>query len=181
MRLGPRLPPSLVVHQEGVVALVALVGLGLRDGSPLAGLAPRGDLLTGLAAGAAVGVAAAVLSRYALGWWRPERRLERWQKRLLGGWSRGDAAAVALFSGLAEEALVRALLQPLIGLVAATLLFAILHAVPDRRLWLWPVQALVLGTVLGLLFARWGYPAAALAHITVNLWGLRHLSRPQEA
>ena len=65
---------------------------------------------------------------------------------MVEGWSAGDALAVAVFSGLAEEALIRALLQPLIGLVPAAAVFAVLHLVPDRRLWMWPVMALLLGS-----------------------------------
>jgi membrane protease YdiL (CAAX protease family) len=87
---------------------------------------------------------------------------------MVSGWSATDAIAVAVFSGLAEEALIRALLQPIIGLVPAALLFAVLHLVPDRRLWLWPVLALLLGLVLGLAFRIGGYPAAAAAHLLIN-------------
>ncbi len=171
----PSLPPGRIVHQEGVLALVALVGLGLRDGSPLAGLAPRGDLLAGLGAGAVAGLLLAGLgiglSRLPAG-----RRLEDLQRSLLRGWTAADGAAVALLSGLAEEALVRALLQPLVGLVPAALLFALLHVIPERGAWLWPVTALLFGLALGGLFARWGYPAAALCHATVNLVGFLRLS-----
>jgi len=64
------------------------------------------------------------------------------------GCPRSTRPRFALLSGLAEEALLRALLQPVIGLVPAALLFAVLHLVPDRRLWMWPVIALGLGLVL---------------------------------
>ena len=104
--------------------------------------------------------------------------LEAWQRKMVKGWSMTDAAVVAVFSGLAEEALVRALLQPVIGLLPAALLFAALHAIPDRRLWLWPVIALLLGIVLGVLFEHAGYPAAAAAHIVINAISLLRLQRP---
>jgi membrane protease YdiL (CAAX protease family) len=86
-----------------------------------------------------------------------------------------DALSVALLSGLAEEALLRALLQPVIGLFPAAVLFAALHLVPDRRLWLWPVIALALGVMLGALFDYGGYPAAAAAHVTINCCALLRL------
>jgi membrane protease YdiL (CAAX protease family) len=82
---------------------------------------------------------------------------------------------VSVLSGLAEEALMRAVLQPVIGLIAAAALFAALHVVPDRGLWLWPALALVLGVGFGLLFERYGYPAAAAAHVTLNLIALQQL------
>ena len=98
----------------------------------------------------------------------PLRDLESWQRRMVAGWGAGDALAVSVFSGLAEEALIRALLQPAIGLVPAAVVFAVLHIVPDRRLWSWPLMALLLGVAIGWLFSRWGYPAAAAAHVVIN-------------
>ena len=80
---------------------------------------------------------------------------------MLAGWNLQDAFAVALLSGLAEEALMRAFLQPWIGLLPAALAFGLLHTLPDRRLWLWPVAAFVMGIILGLLYEYGGYPAAA--------------------
>ncbi len=167
-------PPRAIVHQEGVLAVLALIGLGLRDGSPLHGLLPAGNPWIGLAAGSVAGVLLALVGLGAR-WTRAGRHLEKLQRELVGHWSAGDAVAVALLSGLAEEALIRALLQPFLGLVPAALLFALLHIVPDRRAWMWPVVAFGFGMVLGLLFARWGYPAAAAAHVTVNLVGLLRL------
>ncbi len=172
----PELPPGRIAHQEGILAVVALVGLGIRDGSPLAGLAPRGQLLAGLGAGSGAGLLLA-LAGIGLSWLPAGRRLEGIQRGLLGTWTGVDGAAIAVLSGLAEEALVRALLQPMIGLVPAAVLFALLHVIPDRGAWLWPVTALVFGLVLGALFARWGYPAAATAHILVNLIGFLRLTR----
>jgi len=168
-------PPRAIVHQEGVLAILALIGLGLRDGSPLPGLLPTGDPWLGLAYGAGAGVLLALVG-LAARWSRAGRHLESLQAELVGHWSVADAVAVALLSGLAEEALVRALLQPFLGLAPAALLFALLHIVPERRAWMWPVVAFGFGIVLGLLFDRWGYPAAAVAHVTVNLIGLLRLA-----
>ncbi len=173
--LPPRVPARLIVNQEGVIAIVAMVGLWLRDGEVLAGLAANGGLFWSAAAGALFG-GACYAGLWLLRGLAPLADLERWQRRMVEGWTAADVAAVAVFSGLAEEALVRALLQPLLGLVPAAAIFAVLHLVPDRRLWLWPVLALVLGLLLGWLFERAGYPAAAAAHIVLNsasLWRLR--------
>ncbi len=172
--------PTAVAHQEGVVALIALIGLGIRDGSPLSGLAPRLNVLVGVGAGVGAGLAAAAVL------WFFERlrfpglvRLASWQSRMVGHWGVQDAVAVAIFSGLAEEALARALLQPLVGLIPAAVLFALLHLPPEREAWFWPVMAFVLGMGLGLLFERWGFPAAAAAHATVNGTGLLRLRRTE--
>lgn len=171
-----RIAPVVLLHQEGVLALVALVGLALRAHGPLHWLAPTTSLTAGVALGVAVGAGLAgalwLARRVA-----PLARLERWQRGLVRDWTAGDALAVALLSGLAEEALVRALLQPLIGLLPAAAVFSLLHLVPDRRLWLWPVLALVLGLVLGWLYEVAGYPAAAVAHMMLNGVALLRLRR----
>ncbi len=180
--MPPRaIPANVLIHQEGFLAVIALVGLALREPGLAAGLAPRGPASSALLIGVATGAAAAG------GLWLGRRfpaleRLERWQRAMIRGWSATDAAAVAVFSGLAEEALMRALLQPIIGLLPAALLFAVLHLVPDRRLWLWPVLALVLGLVLGAVFVIGGYPAAAGAHVLINALAFVRLraARPDE-
>jgi membrane protease YdiL (CAAX protease family) len=130
----------------------------------------------------AVGVGAALVcvgTLWSLRWLAPLRRLEHWQRRVVAGWSTTDAVLVALMSGLAEEALLRAFLQPVIGLIPAAALFAMLHLVPDRSLWFWPVFALVTGVILGALFERFGYPAAAAAHVVINLVALLRLRRAE--
>jgi len=170
------IPATILLHQEGVVAIIALVGLSLRADGILSGLAPRGTAVTsvfsGLTVGAVCAAAVWILRRLpALA------ALEAWQRDMVRGWSVTDAAAVSVFSGLAEEALVRALLQPLIGLLPAALLFAALHLVPDRRLWLWPALALLFGLILGVVFRYGGYPAAATAHIAINAFALLRLQR----
>lgn len=173
--LPPRVPARLILNQEGVIAVVAVVGLWLRDGEVAAGLAPRGALEWSLAGGALLGVVCCG-ALWLLRRLPPLSDLECWQRRMVDDWTAADVAAVAVFSGLAEEALVRALLQPVLGLVPAAAIFAVLHVVPDRKLWLWPVLALGLGLLLGWLFERGGYPAAAAAHAVINgvsLWRLR--------
>ena len=176
---SPRAIPAVaIIHQEGVIGVIALIGLSLRAEGVLGGLAPRGSLAAGVFTGVVMGsLCAAVL--WALRRLPALADLEEWQQRMVRNWSVTDAAAVAVFSGLAEEALIRALLQPVIGLLPAALLFAALHVVPDRRLWLWPVLACALGAGLGLIFEFGGYPAAAAAHIAINAVALLRLQRTE--
>jgi hypothetical protein len=171
-----KLPAVALIHQEGVIGIIALIGLSLRSPGLVASLSPKGSVVLALTVGIGAGVLCAGL------FWLLRRlpalaELEGWQRLMVRGWSATDAVAVAVFSGLAEEALVRALLQPLIGLLPAALLFAALHFMPDRRLWLWPLLALTLGVMLGGLFEFGGYPAAAAAHITINAISLSRLRR----
>jgi membrane protease YdiL (CAAX protease family) len=181
--MGPReertprsIPAVFLIHQEGVIGIIALVGLSFRTEGLAEGLAANGSATTAILAGIGTGALCA------LSFWLLRRLpaladLVAWQRNMVRGWSMTDAMAVAVFSGLAEEALIRALLQPLIGLVPAAILFAALHFIPDRRLWLWPVVALLLGILLGALFEFGGYPAAAAAHIVINAFSLLRLQR----
>ena len=170
--LSPRtIPATMVIHQEGVIALIALIGVWLRDDGLVTAFAPRGRMAISLGAGAGVGLACFCLLWLVRGV-GAFRDLEAWQRRMVEGWSVGDVVAVAVFSGVAEEALIRALLQPIIGLLPAAAVFAVLHVVPDRRLWIWPLMALSLGLVIGGAFSKWGYPAAAAVHIVINALSL---------
>ncbi len=181
---GSRLPDPrpvravALLHQEGVLGLIAIVGLAFRAGGPIPALAPTNAPLASLAIGLATGFGSSLVL-WLVRKVPPLRELQWFQQRLVQGWTVSDALAVAVLSGVAEEALLRALLQPIIGLLPAAALFAVLHLVPDRRLWLWPVIAFGLGVVLGLLYETAGYPAAAAAHVAINacaLLRLRHLN-----
>lgn len=168
------IPAVILIHQEGVIAVIAMLGLSLTADGIGGGLAPRASMAATTVAGVFVG-AACIASLWLLRRLRALEDLERWQRQMVAGWSITDALAVAVFSGLAEEALIRALLQPVIGLLPAALLFAALHVVPNRRLWMWPLIALGLGAILGLVFDHAGYPAVAAAHITINAFSLLRL------
>jgi len=165
-----------LVHQEGVLALIALIGLSFGERGFFEALGPTGSLAASLGVGIAAG-AACVTVLWLLRAVPPLKRLERWQSEVVAEWTDTDAVSVALVSGIAEEALLRAFLQPVIGLLPAAVLFAVLHMVPDRRLWFWPVFALACGVLLGLLFEFQGYPAAAAAHTVINLVALLRLRR----
>lgn len=176
-------PPPIravaLVHQEGLLAVLAVVGLSFRGKGVLGALSARGTLLESLAMGLVAGFVCVGLL-WAIRRLPPLERLETWQRGVVAQWSTTDAVMVALISGLAEEALLRAFLQPIIGLFAAAALFAVLHLVPDRALWFWPLFALVCGLMLGGLFEVWGYPASAAAHIVINTVALVRLRRPVE-
>jgi membrane protease YdiL (CAAX protease family) len=97
----------------------------------------------------------------------------------------GEIVAIAVLVGVAEELLFRAALQPLIGILAASALFAAVHwnyaATRGQRDTL-KLSVLALATifvvsvVLGWLFERWGLGAAIVAHAvydTIALLGYR--------
>lgn len=131
------------------------------------------DLLWGLAAGAAL-----------LGLWLAGRRLlplarelERAIADLLDGLSPADALALALISGFAEELFFRGAVQGSWGVVAATVLFALLHTGPGRPFLLWTLFALLAGAVFGALaLYRGNLLAPIAAHALVNAVNLRRLA-----
>jgi membrane protease YdiL (CAAX protease family) len=77
---------------------------------------------------------------------------------------------LGLLAGLGEETLFRATLQPLLGIVVASLLFTLAHAPiahfekPSVGKFGYAVFAFAMGLVLGLLYGQAGIVAAIAAH-----------------
>lgn len=83
---------------------------------------------------------------------------------LVRGASPWELLAAAALAGAAEELLFRGLLQPRVGLVAASALFGYLHG-PSRSLVSLAVWAGAVGAVLGVVYRATGNLAVpALAH-----------------
>lgn len=62
-----------------------------------------------------------------------------------------DIIVLAAVAGFAEELLFRGMLQPRMGLVAASLLFGLLHG-PDYKLWPFAVWAACVGAGFGIVY-----------------------------
>lgn len=162
-------------------ALVALFALGYaffrRGFGGLGGIfgetaAAPAELLGGLG----VGLALVALTRVGARSWPPMTRMADGLGELLGPVSWTYALALALVSGVAEELLFRGALWPDLGLVGTTLLFALVHVLPRRSLWLYPVFALLAGLLLGLV--REGTESLwppIIAHVAVNALNLAWL------
>jgi hypothetical protein len=136
------------------------------------------DPLRDVGSGAALGIAIVLLS----GWFTRATltgdRLARALARILGRRSVGECAVLALASGVGEEAFFRGALQPQLGLVATSLLFALAHFAPRRELLPWTGFSLAAGLALGWLFDATGNLVAPIvAHALVNAINLRLLSR----
>jgi membrane protease YdiL (CAAX protease family) len=106
------------------------------------------------------------------------RELEELLGRLLGGLTRGEALALALLSGFAEELFFRGAVQSAFGWLVATVLFALLHGGPGRSFRLWTVFAALAGALFGGLVAwRGNLCAAIVAHILVNAVNLLRIAQ----
>jgi membrane protease YdiL (CAAX protease family) len=137
------------------------------------GVHPLGDPALGLLAGGLV----ILLSREFTRRSRWGENLARALAAVLGPLSMADCVVLALLSGVAEEAFFRGALQPRVGLVAASLLFALAHFAPRRDLWPWTLFSLAAGLLLGALFEATGnLLAPVVAHATINAVNLRMLS-----
>jgi membrane protease YdiL (CAAX protease family) len=95
---------------------------------------------------------------------------------LLGRRSLRECIALAVVSGVAEEAFFRGVLQPALGWLLASLIFGLVHFAPKRELLPWTGFALAAGLVLGALFETTGNLVAPIvAHVGINAVNLRRL------
>lgn len=138
----------------------------------LFGEAPLRDLLLG----ALVGVVVAALSRWFTRRLGVARRLARAMSRAIGPMSLFTCVLFATFSSVGEELLFRGVLQPWLGWLPTTVLFAAAHVPTERDLLPWPLFALLAGALLAGLFELTGALVAPVAcHFVINLLNLRAL------
>jgi membrane protease YdiL (CAAX protease family) len=161
----------------GVVALFA-VGFAIFSGHAwqlLGEAAPTAAHLL-----AAVGLGCIVVAACHLGvrLWGPIARASEAAARILGPLRLRDVCLLALLSGVSEELLFRGALWPALDLAGTSLLFGLVHLVPKRALWVYPLFAVAVGLLLGLLRqATESVVPAMLAHAVINGLNLAWLSR----
>ncbi|TNE49930.1 MAG: CPBP family intramembrane metalloprotease [Deltaproteobacteria bacterium] len=97
----------------------------------------------------------------------------------------GQAFYLALLSGVAEEALFRVALQPLVtrwttpilGVFFVGLIFGLVHSGPKKHYLIWTLFAILFGWLAGGLYAwRGGLWLPAVIHITVNTFNLKWIA-----
>ena len=89
--------------------------------------------------------------------------------RLVDGASYTGLALVSVFSGVGEETFFRGAIQQEFGIVAASLVFGLIHVGPERRYLVWTVWAVLAGFLFGVLYnVTGGLLAPILAHSTHN-------------
>ncbi len=158
-----------------MTGLAVLLALPLEHGLRVLALpASPLDLLVGLAAGVLLLAATGLAERF----WPRFRALGDTMAAQLGPITPLRALLLALLSGIGEEALFRGPLQAALGVVAATVLFAALHGLGNRRLWPWPLFAAFAGGMFAALAWQFHSPwPGAVAHVVVNAVNLRRLGQ----
>jgi membrane protease YdiL (CAAX protease family) len=136
------------------------------------------DWLRDPAAGVAAAAMAIAVSQLLTRHTRWGARMGRFLGQLLGHLDWRRCLLLAALSGVAEETLFRGMLQPRVGLVAASLLFGLLHFAPRRELLPWTSMSVVAGFLLGWLFDATGnLVAPVVAHAGINAVNLRFIAR----
>jgi membrane protease YdiL (CAAX protease family) len=95
---------------------------------------------------------------------KPFTVLAREFRAILGHLSRRDIMWIAALSGAAEEVVFRGTLQPWLsglwgpaaGLIVTSVVFGLLHYVPDRAFLPWTIFATIVGFICGGLFLAFG-------------------------
>jgi membrane protease YdiL (CAAX protease family) len=137
---------------------------------------PRG-LLIDVAAGAAIALVLVLVTYVLARAVKPFELLEREFRTILGHLSHRQIIWIAVLSGAAEELLFRGTLQPWLtglwgapaALVVTSLVFGLLHFVPDRVFLPWTIFATVVGFLCGGLFQVFGSVIPpAVAHTLLN-------------
>ena len=102
------------------------------------------------------------------------RRLREDFRSLLANASLGDAAWLALTSGVGEELLFRGALLPWWGPLLSSLAFGALHVGPARRFLTWTAWATIMSGLFSAIYVATGrLEGCILAHVLINFVNLR--------
>lgn len=176
LKNGPVLHPLDLVLQEAPFLTAALVGVGIfQRRTPAQAAARLGwvrpawwHLALGLAAAGAFYAFSGGLDQLAT-WLTPElsRRVNAANSRLFGGLSTPvGIATLALAAGIAEEALFRGAMQPRLGIVVTSLVFASVHT--QYGISLDTLAVFLLSCALGLIRRYTSTTASTITHVAYN-------------
>lgn len=136
-----------------------------------------------LASGVALGLVIVLVTQHLTPRFVWGRALTREFALIFGPLKSWEIAILALTSGVAEEALFRATLQPWLGWLGCGLLFGLLHSGPKREYLIWTIFAVSFGLLMGgVVEVRPGLLLPATAHFTVNFFNMKWIvARAQPA
>jgi membrane protease YdiL (CAAX protease family) len=120
-------------------------------------------------------VFASRLALYRFDW---ARALHRELRHLLFPLQDFEIVVLAAASSVGEEMFFRGALLPVVGLVASSAIFALLHIGPKLRHLPWTVSSFLAGLLFGAMFLWTGdLTGPVLAHFLINFLNLRHVAQ----
>ena len=141
--------------------------------------APYVERLTlSLACGIGLGVAVVALTPVLAERAAWARALQRELEPIAKALTPTDIAVMALLSGFSEELFFRGAMQPVLGLMATSAIFGVLHTGPRRAFFAWSLWAFVMGLLFGWIYdvtgVLWG---PVVSHVFINQRNLTYMKR----
>lgn len=180
--MGRRIALATILY--GLLTSIALTWCLLLDRNPVALAADDRVLDLHLALRILLSVLLGALVAAVVVWMtRRLVRRTRWAERLhvsfrelLGPVTGNQIAFFAVSSGIAEELFFRGALQPAVGIVAASLIFGLVHIGPTRAFLPWTLWAIVMGFVFGGIYWVTGSLVGPIvAHAAINYENLHFI------
>lgn len=165
----------------GTLSTVAICTALARGQSPIAtdSWLPLGGLfgpVVSVVAGAALAFATIKATRQFVRRWVWARALHADLRPAIRHAGEGTILVLGIASAASEELFFRGLLTTVIGLVASSLAFGLLHQMRGRVGWVWAAWATVMGFLFGALFLATGsLIGPLLAHAIINVANLRFI------
>lgn len=99
-------------------------------------------------------------------------------KKHIGNLYFHDILIIGFLSGTAEEFLFRGLLQPTLGILWTSIIFAILHFPSKKILIFYPIFAMIMSIILGYItiINHGSIISAIVAHVTINIVNLYRIN-----
>lgn len=163
----------LLVASFIVEVVLTEIGLRVSRGVGLASiLADSHNLEVALAAGLASAIVVALATRYYFAKFG-RQIIKEFFLPIFRNVSDRDVVLLAILPAVGEEALFRGLLQSLIGIIPASLIFGFMHTGISRRLLSYSIWTTTVGLLLGVIYMwtgnLWG---SILAHAVINTSGV---------
>jgi membrane protease YdiL (CAAX protease family) len=131
----------------------------------------------GILGGLAAGLVLVFASRMALYRFEWARALHRELRHMLFPLTDSEIVVLAGASSVGEEMFFRGALLPVVGLVASSAIFALLHIGPKARHLPWTACSFGAGLLFGGMFLWTGdLTGPVIAHFLINFLNLRHVA-----
>jgi hypothetical protein len=179
--LEPGRPALAVAGAYGVVGATAAAVTIALGRNPLAcdgWLGSRGwaAVLLSLGLGMVLGATTVAATPPMVRRWRWARALHLALRPAAHGAGNAALLLVAVAGATGEELLFRGLLVPVVGVVASSVAFGLMHQIGGRARWGWMAWATVMGLLFGEIYAMTGSLVGPLvAHGAINYSNLRFL------